>query len=200
MKRLLANVPRPTSHSDTAGPVSAARTRIARIARVAAMPMVAFAALAGATGTAHAATDSVGTITASVYCTSDVYHHTSQITVDPYAIENAGYSTQWVVYRYGYYTSRGFAPSGWSSPVLVDAVRVTTDAYGNLITLTNPALLPPARWNVAFGGGRIPVMYVQAGFWDGRTYEYSAWVAAGTYYSMNASGQGDGGSPVPCSV
>jgi len=190
-------------NSDTAGSVSAARTprgRIARTARVVVVPLVAVAALAGTTGSARAATISVGTITADVYCVSDLYQHTSSIAVDPYAAQASQYSRQQVVYRYGYYTSRGFVTSGWSSWVWVNAYQNTTDAYGNYIQVFSPTPLPAARWNVAFGGGRIPVMYVQGGFWDGTAWEYGNWVAAETYYSVNASGDGQGGSPVPCSV
>jgi hypothetical protein len=152
------------------------------------------------TGSAHAATTSIGTITADVYCVSDLYQHTSSIVVDPYAAQASQYSRQQVVYRYGYYTSRGFVTSGWSSWVWVDANQPIYDAYGNYMQLSGPAPLPAAQWNVAFGSGRIATMYVQGGFWDGTAWEYGNWVAARAYYSVNASGNGQGGSPVPCYV
>jgi hypothetical protein len=203
MSTLIAKVRRPTSDNDAAGSVSAAPTRLGRtaqIARVVAVPMVAVAALAGAAGSARAATNSVGDIEATVYCVSDTYNHTAQIAVYPHARENSQFATQYVAYRY-YYAAQGSVPSGWSRPTLVDAVKVTTDAYGNPITLTGWTDLPPTSWSVHPGGGRIAYMYVQGAFWNGTAYEYSQWIPA-TYYTVvdgYSTGQ-DGNSPVPCSV
>jgi hypothetical protein len=198
MNKLLAKAPRLTSNSDAAGSVSAAPAMLARIARVVVVPMVAVAALVGAAGSAHAATNSVGNISITVSCITDLVRHTSQIEVDPSAIENSRVSNQWVAYRYGYYAGQSFVASTWSGPTLVDAVQVKADAYGNTITVTNPTPLPSARWNVAFGGGRIPVMYVQGGFWNGTAYEYGPWSQAVNYIAVNNYGNGQG--PVPCSV
>ena len=203
MNKLLAKAPRPASHSETAGSVSAAPSRlsrIARIARVVVVPVVAVAALAGAAGSAHAATSSVGQIGASVYCYSDTYHHTAQIGVYPYARENSQFASQAVAYRYGYYTARGFVPSGWSGATWVNADYWTIGANGEPTEITGWASLPSASWSVAPGGGRIAAIYVQGDFWNGTAYEIGPWIEA-TYYTMvNGYSTGQGGSTVPCSV
>jgi hypothetical protein len=202
----LASRRRPASHSDTAGPVSAAPTRLGRIARIAlavVVPVASAAVLVGTAGSASAATNWLGAIQATVTCSTYTDQQTAQVSVAPSAQENPSYPKgyQWVAYSYAYRDNSGtWHQSGWSSPTKVDAIYWITGADGEPTQITGWTPLPVAWLSYARGAGRIAPIYVEGAYWDGAGYEYGPWIQATYRTVVNGYSNGQSESTVPCSV
>jgi len=150
---------------------------IRRLARVLVVSLATLSAVAMTPAAAHAATSNVGTVNAYVDC----YPQSHSLSVTASAVENTNWSSQYVVVRAAY-TSGGYTyTSGWTSPRLVDATHPAGYLSGPFtidMTTTSAVALPSINASGLRGWNTV---WVQAGFWNGRAYEYTGWVAAYVY-------------------
>lgn len=173
------------------------RARVTRLARILAVPAAALALVAvQAPMPANAATSAVGSISASVGCLKS--GNTEWMVIDGSAIQGSGYSSQYVTMRAGYYIGKTFYTLPWlSQPAIVSANQPMVDAYGHVMSVDGPQFILVSTTSRIANSSGVVTAYVQAGFWDGHTYEYTGWVAASTY-GWNINGYNAATGPAPC--
>jgi hypothetical protein len=173
------------------------RGRFARLARILAVPAAALTFAAVQTPLpANAASSVVGSASASVGCLKS--GNTEWMVIDGSAIQGSGYSSQYVTMRAGYYIGKTFYTLPWlSQPAIVSANQPMVDAYGHVMSVDGPQFILVSTTSRIANSSGVVTAYVQAGFWDGHTYEYTGWVAASTY-GWNINGYNAATGPAPC--